>query len=85
MRLDLLCGLGLGGRALDHVRVERALRQEVDASELRRLLLEDPDELIADDASLLLGVLDPRQPCEEPLAGIDHDQSHPEVLLEGLA
>ena len=70
-------------RALDDVRVERALGQEVDPPELRRLLLEDPDELVADDPPLLLGVHDAGQPVEEPLPGIDHDQAHPEVLLEG--
>ena len=52
--LDLLGGLRLGRRALDDVRVERALGQEVDPAELRGLLLEDPDELVADDLALLL-------------------------------
>ena len=32
---------------------------------------------------LLLGVDDPGQPGEEPLPGVDHDEAHPEVLLEG--
>ena len=67
----------------DDVRVERALGQEVDPAELGRLLLEDPDELVADDLALLLGVLDAGQPGEEALARIDHDQLHPEVALEG--
>ena len=36
------------GRALDDVRVGRALHHEVDAPQLVRLLLEDVDELLAD-------------------------------------
>ena len=50
---------------------------------LAGLLLEDPDELVADDLALLLGVLDPGQPIEEAAARLDHDQAHPEVALEG--
>src|SRR6185295_14806911 len=56
MGLDLLGRLRLRGRALDHVRVQRALGQEVDLAHLLRLLLEDPDELVADDPALLLRV-----------------------------
>ena len=81
--LDLLGGLRLGGRRLDDVRVERALGQEVDPAELARLLLEDPDELVADDLAFLLRILDAGQPGEEALARIDHHQAHPEVALEG--
>ena len=53
-------------------------------ADLRRLLLEHADELVADDLALLLGVLDAGQPGEEPLAGVDHDQVHAEVALERL-
>ena len=81
--LDLLGGLRLRRRRLDDVGVERALGQEVDPAELRRLLLEDPDELVADDLALLLGVLDTGQPGEEPVARVDHDEVHAEVALEG--
>ena len=70
---------------LDDVRVERALGQEVDPAELGRLLLEDPDELVADDLALLLRVLDAGQAGEEPFARIDHHEVHPEVALEGHA
>ena len=76
-------GLGLGCRRFDDVRVERALGQEVDPTEFGRLLLEDPDELVADDLALLLGVLDAGQSIEESPARLDHDQAHPEVSLEG--
>ena len=83
--LDLLGGLRLGGGALDDVGVERALGQEVDGADLGRLLLEDADELVADDLALLLGVLDAGEPGQEALARIDHDQVHAEVALEGDA
>ena len=66
--LDLLGGLGLRGGRLDDVRVERALGQEVDPPELGGLLLEDPDELVADDLALLLRVLDAGQAGQEALA-----------------
>ena len=51
--------------------------------EFRRLLLEDPDELVADDPALLLGVLDAGQPFEEAAARVDHDEAHPEIAFEG--
>src|SRR6185503_6060284 len=85
MRLDLLRRLGLGGGAFDDVRIERALGQEIDPSERRCLLLEDPDELVADDLALLLRVLDTGEPGEEPATRVDHDEAHPEVFFEGLA
>ena len=80
--LDLLRGLRLGRRGLDDVRVERPLGQEVDPAELRRLLLEDPDELVADDPSLRLRVGHPGQAGQEARPGVDHDEAHPEALLE---
>ena len=46
------------------------------------LLLEDADELVADDPALLLRVDDAGEAGEEPLAGIDHHQVHAQVLLE---
>src|SRR6185295_18897880 len=70
--LDLLGGLGLGRGALDHVRVERSLGQEVDLAQLLRLLLEDPDELVADDPPLLLGVDHAGEAGQEALPRVDH-------------
>ena len=52
---------------------------------LRGLLLEDADELVADDAPLLLRVGDARQARQEALAGVDHDQVHAQVGLERVA
>ena len=42
--------------ALDHVGIERALREEIGAADLLRLLLEDVDEQPADGLALRLGV-----------------------------
>ena len=83
MGLDLLGRLGLRGGGLDDVGVERALGQEVDPPEAARLLLEDADELVPDDAPLALRVLDAGQAGEEALAGVDHHQAHAKVGLEG--
>ena len=63
--------------------IERALGQEVDPAEVRRLLLEHPDELVADDLAFLLGVLDTGQPGEEPVSRVNHDEVHAEIALEG--
>ena len=60
---------------LDDVGVERALHEELDrlavgpglGDDLAGRLLEDPDELAADDLALLLGVGDPGERVEEPL------------------
>ena len=59
--------------------------------DVARRLLEDPDELAADDLALLLGVRHPGQRRQEPLPGVDDDEVDPgrrhEVLLDllGLA
>ena len=50
---------------LDDVRIQRALREEVEAAQLARLRLEDVDERRADDLALLLGVGDAGQALEE--------------------
>ncbi len=81
---------------LDHVRVQRALHQELHRRTLVRddlglRLLEDPDELTADDLPLLLGVTDPGERLEEPLLRVHNLQLYAgrghEVLLDllGLA
>ena len=49
-----------------------------------RLLLEDADELLADDLALRLRVVDAGEPGEEALARVDVDQLDPEALAEGL-
>ena len=55
-----------------------------DVAELPRLLLEDADELLADDLPLRLRVGDAREPREEPLLGADVDERDVEVAAEGL-
>ena len=74
----------LGPARLDHVRVERPLDEEANVAELARLLLEDADELLADPAPLLLGLVDPLEPREEALLGVDVHERHLEVAAEGL-
>jgi hypothetical protein len=54
-----------------------SLRQEVDPAQLRRLLLEDADELVTDAPPLLLRVLDAGEACEEPLARVHHHEVMP--------
>ena len=49
-----------------------------------RLLLEDADELLADDGALLLRVLDALEPREEPLLRLDVDERDVEVAAERL-
>ena len=68
---------------LDDVRVERALGQEVDPAQVRGLLLEHPDELVADDLALLLGVFDAGQASDKAVSRIDHHEVHPQIPLEG--
>ena len=81
-----MVALDVGGAGpttrLDDIRIERALHEEVDgASRLPRgrddvagRVLEDPDELPADDLALLLGIAHVLECVEEALLGIDDDQ-----------
>ena len=74
----------LGAARLDHVGVERALHEPAHVAELPRLLLEDADELAADDLPLLLRLLDAVEQLEEPLLRLDVDERDVEVLAERL-
>ena len=49
-----------------------------------RLLLEDADELLADDLALLLRLGHAREPREEPLLRLDVDERDVEVAAERL-
>ena len=64
----------VGAAGLDEVGVERALDQELGLDEPAGLLLEDPDELLADELALGLRVGDAGEAGEEPVAGVDVDQ-----------
>ena len=59
------------GHALDDIRIERSLRQEVGAAELPGLLLEDIDEQPADDLALGLGIGLALQRGDEAVRGVD--------------
>ena len=52
--------------------------------QLPRFLLEDADELLADDLALLLRVGHAREPAEEALLRLDVDERHVEVAAERL-
>jgi hypothetical protein len=71
---------------LDDVGVQRPLDEELRAllalGELERLLLEDPDELRADDLALGLGLRDPAQLVEEAVLGVHRDERDLEVVAE---
>jgi hypothetical protein len=76
---------------LDDVWVERALEQPLDLAlvrlcslELGGLSFEHVDERVADDASLLLRVLDAVQTGEEELRRVDDGQVHAQILVEHL-
>ena len=84
MRLD--GGRRAAGRrhALDHVGIERALRQEIDLADLLGLLVEHVDEQLADGLALGLGIGDAGERGEEARAGIDRDQRDVVVAAEEL-
>ena len=69
-------------RRLDHVRIERALGQELRVRGLLRLALEDVDELVADDLAFLLRVGHAGQLVEEPVDGVSHAQVELEMVAE---
>ncbi len=85
---DVVVALDVGGARtptrLHHVRVERALHQEVDrlamdagvGHHLPSCAFEHPDELTADDLALGLGLAHPGQGGEKLLLGVDHLERH---------
>ncbi len=84
VRLDERRDPVLATARLDDVRVERPLDEEADVAELPCLLLEDADELLADDLALLLRVGNAGEPREEPLLRLHVDERDVEVAAEGL-
>ena len=83
VRLDRL-GDAVGAARLDHVRVERSLDEPGRIAELARLVLEDADELLADDHALRLGVGHAGELREEPLLRLHMHERHVEDAVEGL-
>jgi hypothetical protein len=59
------------------------LHEEARVADLRRLLLEDADELGADDLALALGLGDAVQLVEEARLGVDGDERDLEGVAEG--
>ena len=70
--------------ALDHVGIERALRQKFGAADLLRLGLEHVDEQLADDLALGLRIADARERGEEMIGGVDVHQRNVVVAAEQL-
>jgi hypothetical protein len=81
MRLDDLRPESRGG-ALDHVRVERPLGEELDRSVLPGLLFEHGDEFRADDLAFPFGIGDAFELLEEALARVDHGELELALLAE---
>ncbi len=69
---------------LDHIGIERALREELGALHIRRGLLEDLDEAVADQPALLLRIGDAGQVAQEVVACVDDAEVDLEVVDEGV-
>ena len=82
------CDLDRDGRAageatrFDHVRIERALREELGVADLVRVFLEHVDEQPADDLALGFGVADAVELAQEQLRFVGVDQRHVVVVAE---
>ena len=72
----------MSAHRLDHIGIERSLREKLGAAEFLRLLVEHVDEGGADPLALFLGVGDAGQPGQKQLAGIAVDQRDVVVAAE---
>ena len=70
--------------ALKDVRINGALAEEMNILKLRSLLVEDLDELAADDLSLLLRIGDTCEKVKETVGSVDIDEVGAELLLEDV-
>ena len=68
----------------DHIRVERPLRQKIEAAKLVGARLEHVDEGRADDLPLLLGIGHAGEPLEERARRIDEVERQLHLLAEAL-
>ena len=84
MALDDVRFAGLGAGGLDHIRIDRALRQPADCGKLRGFLLENFHEQSADDLPLAFGVRLPFQRVQKAFFGVDADHPHAHVLRKRL-
>src|SRR5205085_11186619 len=82
MRLDRDGGAAARAYRLDHIGVERALREELDIADLVRLFVEDVDEGGADRFALFFGVGDAGELFEEQLARVAMDQRNVVMAAE---
>ena len=83
---DVVVRLDRGRRAvdrtrLDHIRIDRTLRQPLDVLDLNGLLVENLHEVAADDLALPLGVRNARQIAQELGRGIHALDVQPHVLI----
>ena len=70
--------------ALNDIRVDRALRKEVDTRELAGLLLEHADEFRADDLALLLRIGNACEFREEAFARVHINEIRVHLVAEHL-
>src|SRR5712691_7531018 len=84
MRLDGVGFLRLRASGLDHVRIDRALREPLHFREFFRFPLEYLDELAPDDLSLLLRLADPGERFEEARGGVDRVHFDAQVPVESI-
>jgi hypothetical protein len=84
VRLDHVRIAVLGGRRLDHVGIDRALRQPLHALDLRGLAVEDLDEGAPDDLALALGIRHALELAQELALGAHADHLDAHVLREHL-
>ena len=82
--LDPVGIVGVVTGALDHVGIERSLRQVVDTGKHGRLAFEDIDEGGADSPALLLRIHDPPERIEERIAGVDCPEVDAEMTLHDI-
>src|SRR5207302_9742988 len=82
MRFDRNRGATARAYRLDHVGVERALREELDIADLVRLFVKDVDEGGADRFALFFGVGDAGELFEEQLARVAMDQRNVVMAAE---
>ena len=85
MALDERGGIAGDGDALDHVGIERALREELRLAGALGRRLENFDERLADDLAFALGIGDALEPRQKQLGGVHVLQLDVEIAAENLA
>ena len=70
--------------ALDDIRIDRALREEIDVLEFAGLLFENADEFASDDFALCFRIGNIGQLVEEAVGGVDVDEICVHLVTEDL-